>query len=269
MNAKDNNTIELGEAATSFLLGLGKEKKEASQQEVYNFVRFYGWERTFAELSAHDIARYAASLSSSDTDYESKLELVRSFLAYVRKKGWSGTNLAAHLKARKGKSPGRNSSRADSGQVISLTEEGYAEMKKNLVALKERRIEAIGEVRRAAADKDFRENAPLDAAKEQRSYIEGQIRELEETLKSAVIIDKKREAVLKAAVGDSVILRNVDSGAELEYMLVAPNEIDPGRGRISTVSPIGRAVTGRSQGDVVEVVAPAGKIRYEIKQVER
>lgn len=269
MNADDNSTVKLGEAATSFLRGLDKEKKEASQQEVYNFVRFYGWERTFTELSAHDIARYAECLSSSDTDYAGKLELVRSFLAFARKKGWSRTNLAAHLKARKGKSPARNSSRPHPGPVVSLTEEGCAEMKKELSNLKKRRIEAIEEVRRAAADKDFRENAPLDAAKEQRSYIEGQIRELEETLKSAVIIDKKRETVLRAAVGDSVLLRNVASGAELEYMLVAPNEIDPTRGRISTASPIGRAVAGHSQGEVVEVAAPAGKIRYEIKKLER
>ncbi|MFO8143132.1 MAG: transcription elongation factor GreA [Dehalococcoidales bacterium] len=269
MNEGDNSTVKLGEAATSFLLGLAKEKKEASQQEVYNFVRFYGWERTFTELSAHDIARYAECLSSSDTEYAGKLELVRSFLAFARKKGWSRTNLAAHLKARKGKSPARNSSMPNSGPVVSLTEEGYAEMKKALATLKKRRVESIEEVRSAAADKDFRENAPLDAAKEQRSYIEGQIRELEEALKSAVIIDRKREAVLKAAVGDSVVLKNVTSGAEMQYMLVAPSEVDPSRGRISTASPIGKAVIGRSQGEVVEVLAPSGRISYEIKIIER
>ena len=156
----------------------------------------------------------------------------------------------------------------DLPQVVSLTEQGHAEMERALVTLRSRRIEAIDEVRRAAADKDFRENAPLDAAKEQRSYLEGQIRELEETLKSAVIIDKKRENTLKTGIGDSIVLCDLASGAELCYVLVASKEVDPSRGRISTASPIGKAVIGRSQGEVVEVVAPAGKIRYEIKRIE-
>jgi transcription elongation factor GreA len=260
--------LTLGEAATSFLVGLAPEKRGASQQEVYKFVRFYGWERTFAELSAPDIGSYAERLSLSDTDHARKLELVRAFLVYAKKEGWSKTNLAIHLKARKGKAPSRPSPHRDLPQTVSLTEQGYAEMERTLATLRSRRIEAIDEVRRAAADKDFRENAPLDAAKEQRSYLEGQIRELEETLKSAVIIDKNRETTLKTGIGDSIVLCDLASGAELCYVLVAPKEVDPSRGRISTASPIGKAVIGRRQGEVVEVVAPAGKIRYEIKRVE-
>ena len=260
--------LTLGEAATSFLVGLAPEKRGASQQEVYKFVRFYGWERTFAELSAPDIGSYAERLSLSDTDHARKLELVRAFLVYAKKEGWSKTNLAIHLKARKGKAPSRPLPHRDLPQTVSLTEQGHAEMERALATLRSRRIEAIDEVSRAAADKDFRENAPLDAAKEQRSYLEGQIRELEETLKSAVIIDKNRETTLKTGIGDSIVLCDLASGAELCYVLVAPKEVDPSRGRISTASPIGKAVIGRSQGEVVEVVAPAGKIRYEIKRIE-
>jgi transcription elongation factor GreA len=259
----------LGEAATTFLVSLAPEKREASQQEVYKFIRFYGWECTFAELSAADIARYAERISVSDKDNTRKLELLRAFLVYVRKEGWSKINLASHLKARKGKIPDQVSSCGALRQAITLTEQGHAEMRRELADLKRRRIDVIDEVRRAAADKDFRENAPLDAAKEQRSYIEGQIRELEETLKSAVIIDKKQETSLKVSVGDRFILCDLGTSRELGYILVAPSEVDPSRGRISTASPIGKAVLGRKQGEVVEVAAPAGKLRYEIKQIER
>ena len=260
--------LTLGEAATSFLVGLAPEKRGMSQQEVYKFVRFYGWERTFVELSAHDIGSYAERLSLSDTDHARKLGLVRAFLVYAKKEGWSKTNLAVHLKAGKGKGPSQPLPHQDLPQAVSLTEQGYAEMERELATLRSKRIEAIDEIRRAAADKDFRENAPLDAAKEQRSYLEGQIRDLEETLKSAVILDKKRGATLKAGIGDSVVLYDPTSGLELCYMLVAPKEVDPGRGRISTASPIGKAIIGRSKGESVEVVAPAGKIRYEIKRIE-
>lgn len=93
--------------------------------------------------------------------------------------------------------------------------------------------------------------------------------ELEETLKSAVIIDEKRQNTLKVGVGDSVVLRDLDSGEELRYTLVSPREVDPVRGKISSASPIGQAIIGGGQGETVEVVAPAGKLRYQIKQIER
>ena len=92
---------------------------------------------------------------------------------------------------------------------------------------------------------------------------------MEETLKSAVIINEKQETSFRIGIGDSVILCDLNSGEELRYTLVSPREVDPARGKVSSASPIGRAVIGKSQGEIVEVVAPAGKLRYQIKQVER
>ncbi len=124
-------------------------------------------------------------------------------------------------------------------------------------------------MRRAAADKDFRENAPLEAAREEHGQIEGRIRELEGTLKSAIVIDEKEKVTPKVSIGDSIILRDLASGEVLSYMLVSPREVDPTKGKISSLSPIGRAIIGQSQGEIVEVTVPAGKLRYQIKQIER
>ena len=121
---------------------------------------------------------------------------------------------------------------------------------------------------RAAADKDFRENSPLEAAREQRGYLEGRIEELERALKSATVLGEGQKTTLKVKIGDSVSLRDLASGEELRYMIVSPREVDPTQGKISNVSPIGRALIGRGQEEVVEVVAPAGKLRYQVKQVE-
>jgi len=154
-------------------------------------------------------------------------------------------------------------------ETVSLTQEKYTELQTELAALKTKRSQVIDEMRRAAADKDFRENAPLDAAREQRRQLEGRIRELEETLKSATIIGAKQEAKLRVSIGDSVLLRDLVSGEELRYKIVSPREVDPTRGEISTASPMGKAIIGRHQGDTVEVATPAGKLRYQIKQVER
>ena len=258
----------LGEAASRFLANLPPEERGMSQQEIHKFVRWYGGERPFAGLTAPEVANYAEQLSLSDTDYIRKLELIRAFLVYAKKEGWSKGNLATHLKAKRGKTTFRSSSRHGLPQTISLTQQGYAELEAELAALKGKRPQAIDEMRRAAADKDFRENAPLEAAREQRGYLEGRIRELEEALKSAVVIDGKQKAALKVNIGDSVILRDLASGEELRYTLVSPREVDPTKGKISVASPIGKAIIGHGQGEVIEVTVPAGKLHYEITQIE-
>ncbi len=258
----------LGEAASYFLADLPPEESQASQQEIYRFIRWFGRERPFTGLTAAEIDNYAEQLSLSDTDYMRKLGLVRTFLVYAKKKGWSKTNLATHLKARKGKTRLRPSSEQGSRETISLTREGYAALEAELAQLQRQRQEAIAEITRAAADKDFRENAPLDAARERRGQLEGRIIELEGTLKSAVVIDEKQKASLRVDIGDSVILGDLESGEEVRYTLVSPREVDPSKGRISSASPVGRAVIGRGQEEMVEIEAPAGKLHYQIKRIE-
>lgn len=264
-----SQSLSLGEAASRFLASLSPEERNSSQQEVYKFVRWYGWERPFAGLTAPEVANYAERLSTSDADYAKKLELVRAFLAYARKKGWSKTNLAAHLKTKSGKTRLRSLGKRNLTEAVSLTQEKYTELKAELAALKIKRSQVIDDIRRAAADKDFRENAPLQAAREQYSQLEGRIRELEETLKSVTIIGAKQDAKLKVSIGDNVTLCDLVSGEEMRYKIVSPKEVAPTVGKISTASPIGKAIIGRYQGDIVEIATPAGKLRYQIKQVER
>jgi len=257
----------LGEAASSFLATLPPKEGEAGQQAIYGFVRWYGWERLFAELTPREIANYAEQLSLLHTSYLNNLGIVRAFLTYARKQGWNKTNLAAHLKPKKTKA--RLPSPTKRTPPTSLTKQGYDELKAELAELKSRRSQSIDEIRRAAADKDFRENAPLDAAREERGYLEGRIRELEEALESATIIDERQKAALKANVGDIIVLRDEVSGEELCYTIVSPREVDPTKGKISSNSPIGKAVIGHAQGEVIEITAPVGKLRYQLVQIER
>lgn len=263
-----NQAWSLGESAVQFLGGLSPRERETSQPEVYKFVRWYGWERPLATLTAPEVASYAEQLSLSDTDYARKLELIRAFLAYAKKEGWSRTNLASHLKTKKAKAGPPVAGRS-LREAISLTRQRYEELEAELADLKGKRHELIDEIRRAAADKDFRENAPLAAAREQRGHVEGRIRELEETLKLATIIEEKREPAFKTGVGDSIILSDLSSGEEVRYMIVDPREVDPSRGKISIASPLGRALLGRRDGEVIEISVPVGKLRYRIQRVER
>lgn len=264
-----SQNLTLGEAASSFLASLSAEEGEKSQQAVYGFVRWYGRKRTLAELTAHEVANYAERLSSAQANYLSNIKQVRAFLAYAKKRGWSKTKLATHLKARKTKAKLPSPARRRLSPVTPLTRQGYTELEAEIAKLKSRRLEVIEEMRKAAADKDFRENAPLNAAREEKGHLEGRLRELEETLKSATIIDEKQKAGLKVSVGDSIILIDPISGEELSYTVVSPREVDPVKGRISSNSPIGKAIIGCAQGETVEITAPLGKLRFQIKQIER
>ena len=264
-----NDSLGLGEAASRFLADLSDAEKGTCQQEINRFVRWFRLDRPLAGVTAAEIANYAEKLSVSDTDYMRKLELVRGFLVYAKKKGWSHTNLGVHLKSKKGKRrPGSSAGQAAS-EPTALTRQGYADLEAELAGLKEKRLVAIDEIRRAAADKDFRENVPLQAAREQRGLLEGRIMEAEEALKSAVIIDGKAKNGRKVNIGDSVVLRDLDFDHEVCYMVVSPREVDAAKGRISGASPIGRAIVDKSEGETVEVAAPAGKRRYQIVRVER
>ena len=267
--SSEDEKVTLGEAATRFLADLPVKEEGTNQQDIYKFVRWYGWERTLTGLTAPEVANYAERLSQSDTDYSEKLDMIRSFLVYARKKGWCRSNLAIHLKARKTRTRVRAKSKKAAAATITLTQQGYDELKAELDDLRGKRLQAIEEMRQAAADKDFSENAPLDAAKERRGHIEGRIMELEEMLKAAVVIQEKRDETLMVSIGDSIVLRDLVSGEELSYTLVSPREVDPARGKISNASPIGKAAIGKSQGETVEITVPAGRLSYQILQIER
>lgn len=270
MNLNNPEEISLEQAATTYITSitsLSTEKKAASQQEVYRFIRWFGRERNISGIRAPEIAKYTEQLSLSDTDYERKLYMVKAFLIYAKKEGWSQTNLAIHLKSRRGKVRIESVARKDLPDNIAMTQEGYNALKDELVILKTRRIEAIEETRKAAADKDFRENAPFHAAREQRGHLEGRIQEVESTLKLAKVIDGTRKSVIKIIIGSSVTLRKVETGEKLNYIIVSPKEVDLAKCKISNASPIGKALIGKKIGETVEVLAPAGKLHYLIEEI--
>ncbi len=268
MSATEDQNPSLQEAAREYLSGLPPEKSGTSQAEINRFVRWYGGERTLASLTAPEVANYGERLSLSDADQDKKLEMIRAFLSHAKKQGWCQKNLAGHLKAKKTRSASAGRARAGTPEAILLTPQGYAELKAELAELKSRRPALIEETRRAAADKDFRENAPLAAAREKRGHLEGRIKELEETLKVARVMDGKQASDVKINLGDGVLLVDAATGEELHYVIVSPTEVDPAQNKISFASPLGKALVGKTKGASLEISVPAGKLRYEIKRVE-
>ncbi|MFU8796653.1 MAG: GreA/GreB family elongation factor [Dehalococcoidia bacterium] len=249
----------LAEAAHLYLASLPQEQRPEVQAEVLKFVRWLGSSRRVRDITPLDVASYG------DHVIPSAVKPIKAFLTYTRKKGLTQASLSVHIRARK-VSAKVSASRLPPGAGATLTPEGYAELEAELAGLKSQLPGIIKEIQRAAADKDFKENAPLAAAREQKAHLEGRIQELESTLNTARIMDKSR-AVSKVKSGDTVVLRNLDSGRELRYILVDPREANPAKGKLSVASPLGKVVVGKENGQTVEVSAPAGTFRYHIESI--
>ena len=151
---------------------------------------------------------------------------------------------------------------------IPITREGYETLKRELEMLKSverpRNIKAIEEAR---AHGDLSENAEFEAAKDRQAFIEGRISELGFKLGNAEIIDTDNLSKDRAVFGCRVVLENIDTGEEVRYQLVGPDESDIENGKISVVSPLGKAIIGRAPGDEVILTAPGGKRCYEIVEI--
>lgn len=116
---------------------------------------------------------------------------------------------------------------------------------------------------------DLRENAEYHAAREQQSFCEGRITEIERKLADAEVIDITRiEHSGKVVFGSTITLLNLDTEESVTYQIVGEDEADVTAGKISVVSPIARALMGKHEGDEVVVRAPAGEIEYEIDTVK-
>jgi transcription elongation factor GreA len=150
-----------------------------------------------------------------------------------------------------------------------LTLRGADRLRGELKRLKtEERPRVIQAIAEARSHGDLSENAEYHAAREQQSFIEGRIKDLESQLSNSEIIDVSRlQAGERVVFGATVDLEDCDDGNKVVYQIVGDAEADIRSGLISVSSPIARALVGRSAGDVVDVQAPNGTRSYEIMGV--
>jgi transcription elongation factor GreA len=150
-----------------------------------------------------------------------------------------------------------------------MTLRGAEALRAELKRLKtEARPSVIKAIAEARGHGDLSENAEYHAAREQQGFIEGRIKEIEMKLANAEIIDpSKLTNTGKVVFGAVVELEDQDDGTRVVYQVAGEDEADIRAGRISITSPIARALVGKSQGDVVDVSAPAGIRSYEIVAV--
>jgi transcription elongation factor GreA len=151
-----------------------------------------------------------------------------------------------------------------------MTMRGAEALRNELKKLKgESRPNVIKAIAEARAHGDLSENAEYHAAREQQSFIEGRIKEVEAKLSTAEVIDTtKLTNTGRVVFGALVELEDQDDSHRVTYQVVGEDEADVRTGRVSITSPIARAVVGKSEGDVVDVAAPGGVRSYEIVAVK-
>ena len=151
---------------------------------------------------------------------------------------------------------------------IPFTPQGYDALKQELERFKRvERPKNIRAIEEARAHGDLSENAEYHAAKERQGYIEGRISELEFKLASADVIDPSQVAKDRAVFGCVVILENIETGENVRYQLVGPEESDIDQGRISVTSPLGRAILGRGPEEELVLEVPGGRRHYELVEI--
>ncbi len=260
------STVSLLEAATRYVASLSENARASARAEVNRFVRWYGVNRTTGELRGHDVSLYGEELGAATAEAKRRADQVRTFLAFLKKEGMTPVNLASHLRLKK--SAKAAVAGPEQRRVVEVTAEGHDALEEELEALTAQRPRVREDIRLAMLDKDFRENAPLDAAKEKQAHLEARIREIDEALSHAVIVGKGGGGGSRVRVGSTVEVTNLSSGALLRYTIVGANEGIAAEGKISNASPIGRALLERSKGEEVSVSVPAGELKLRVEKIE-
>lgn len=260
--------ITLDEAVTRYLTRQANQQAMDLQPALQQFLRWCGRGRPLTDLTPRLIEAFS---EASRADSMAQLVPLKGFLKYLHQEGLTAENLAVHAKAQRRGPAAKSGQPAPAPASTKLTPAGYQQALAELETLKRQRVHVAEELQRAMADKDFRENAPLDAAREKQGHLEARIRELEQMLRHAEVVPngvEQRSGAPRARLGSKVVVKDLAHGDEVTYILVGPREIDPRQGKISIESPTGKALLDRMPGETVSVQAPGGLLQYRVERVE-
>lgn len=153
-------------------------------------------------------------------------------------------------------------------EKVPMTPRGAEKLKEELARLKEERPKISREIGIARDHGDLSENAEYHAAKDRQGMVEARIKDIEDKLSRAEVIEPTSLSGDKVRFGATVALLNIDTEEELTYQIVGADEADISQGTISVSAPLSRALIGKEPGDEVKVQLPGGMRRYEVVSVE-
>ncbi len=152
---------------------------------------------------------------------------------------------------------------------VILTPEGFEKLKQEIEYLStEKRREVAERIKLSREFGDIAENAEYDDAKNEQAMLEHRIATLEERLLNARVIEKRDIAKDVVSIGSHVKLKDMDAGETVEYRIVGSAEANPTEHKLSNESPVGKAIMGKKKGEVVEVAAPRGSLKFKILDIK-
>ena len=290
----DEAPITVGEAASEYFewaeekeqqrrkrnqkMGKAERAGEAFNDEarvaVARFVSHCGPQTLISLLTPHGMAAFQDTMGANAADVASRLHPVKDFLRYCwKQRQLTSDNLGNHLRVKRTVTRDDAAVEHEQAERFEVTAEGLAGMKADLERLQAEMPAYIQAVADAREDKDIRENAPLEAAREAQERLRGRIDELSYRIAHAVV--SENVATGRAHVGSLVRVVRLGGAVERteEYLLVGPTElgttdVEVSARRISVESPVGRGLVDARAGAEVVIEAPRGTMRFRVESVQ-
>ena len=266
---EDSASITLGEALEEYLGTLAPEAHNNASPFVRRYVEHAGHDTAIAALTGARVESYAESqIQSSDPAAPQRVASLKAWFQYLKKRGYVEKNYGVHIRVRR--AAGRASgAHAINAAPIQMTPEGLANLRGELAKLEGEVPALVKAISLAREDKDFRENAPLEAAREALAFNETRRREVNVTLRRAVAVDVNDSQDDRSTIGSTVQVIRLDTDHDTEYKLVSAREANASDRRISVESPVGKELLGRRPGDEVTVSIPSGVVQFRVTGVSK
>lgn len=269
--------LTLERAVSMYFEQQAKKLGPPDRMAVTRFVSWCGPTRTLSALTPHDVTLFQEALGQNAADLSQRLLPVKAFFSHAKRRTWTNTNLGVHLRVKRDvrrlrdeamQAAETEAAAAPDDDAVQFTASGLKTAREELDRLRAERPKIASDLTEAMADKDFRENAPLDAARDAQAMLEARIRDLEQKVARSVVVDGQASGPGVAHIGSCVEVTNLGTDRDGRYTLVGQTEVDAAAGKISVASPMGKALVGRRKGDEVSVAAPSGTIRFRIGSID-
>lgn len=262
-------TITLGEALDEYLGTLTPEAQNSVSPFVRRYVEHAGHDMAVAALTGARVESYAESqIQMSDPAAPKRVAALKAWFQYLKKRSYVEKNYGVHIRLRR--AAGRaTAAHAVNVAPIEMTAEGIEHLQGELARLEGDVPDLVKAISLAREDKDFRENAPLEAAREALAFNETRRREINGTLRRAVAVDEAASPDDRSTIGSTVQVTRLDTDRDIEYKLVSAREANAADRRISVESPVGKELLGRRAGDEVTVSIPSGVVQFRVTSVSK
>jgi transcription elongation factor GreA len=272
----------IGQLRDDFLRSdAGRKLTPEDASRLRKFVTWCGVSTSVEAMQPFKIEEFLASQMNTSTPPRTYMPALKSYFAFAVQQGTVATDPMKVARLPRGAGGTTRKATATATQattratpvrdkdVVYVSREQHGSMQAELDRLRNEERHKVSELlHEAIKDGDLSENAGYDDAKMRQGLLEARIRELETKLRHVELIEDQDRSGSGVAVGSRVRLEHMASGDLINYQVVGPEETDPRAGKISHLSPVGRAIMGKPAGEQVEVATPGGSARYRIVSVE-